>query len=189
MPVEFVDSPHLRHLFALSDAAWSAGIDLMERQIPTHTADTTSIRSKIMFAHAHGSKVPMSMSQARPNEVRTADQDDFKTLGMIAAEIFISRHGWDFDTTCAYVKEMVNEELAHLQPALGDPGLITFALGVAYIFLPRGDAQIEYSFGGFVTVEGDLELSTVVQMYTGTATTSQSDREVIQCMRGLGLVE
>ncbi len=81
------------------------------------------------------------------------------------------------------LKDLYDEEMGHLTPALRDSGLKRAWMGVA--FVPVNAKEI--NVGGFVQPVGNLRLETVVSMYVNIDKPSQTDLQMINLLTEIGL--
>jgi hypothetical protein len=137
-----------------------------------------SIEKQLLESKRTHRLVEFAPRMLRENEVGVNSEDEYVSLIACVMALFkeLGREVPDG-------KLLLQEELDHLKPALKDPGLASFTLGV--VFAPVGYDQVDV--GGFVRPIGELRLETVVAMYKEASISSPSDHALLNLLDKLGL--
>ncbi len=118
----------------------------------------------------------------KSNEVAVAKVKDYSVL--IACVVGYLRE-LELPDHLDYLKNIHDEEVAHIKPALSDPGLRGYQMGVSFVPSRNGRGV---SPTGFVEVEGELNLKTVKRMYTNVSNRmSPSDIGMMKLIEELGI--
>lgn len=136
------------------------------------------IRDHLSQAIKSNALVEFNPRKLRKNEVAVYRADEYIDLISVVMLIF-----QELGRKMPDGKALLSEELGHLKPALLDPGLISYSLGI--VFAPVEKDRIDV--GGFMRPVGSLSIKTVVAMYRDAPYLSPSDSAMLRLFDELGL--
>lgn len=136
------------------------------------------IRAELERAIGSDRMVEFLPRTLRANEVEVREKDEYSDLMGVLTLIFK-----ELGRAVPDCQALLVEELGHLDPALRDPGLTSYTLGV--VFAPVGEDKIDVC--GFMRPVGTLNLETVVAMYRRAPRSSPCDHAMMTLFADLGL--
>ncbi len=150
--------------------------------IPWNESEKERRREILVSARDGNGLVSFNLRTLKPNEVAVAKVTDYSIL-IACVATFLRK--LELPDHLEYLQTIHDEELAHLKPALRDPGIDGYQMGMS--FVPSRDGR---GIGpiGFVHVSGQLRLATVKKMYTNVSDLmSPSDIGMMTLMEELGI--